>query len=89
MKRLLRFFGLGRRHNCREIVNKLGELIDGEVDPETEEQLIAEIKRCPACLEHYDLDVAFKDFLKKKMERKACAEKVKQEILEKIKTIDA
>ena len=76
-------------HSCKEIVSKLEELIDGEVDGATEKILIQGIKRCPACLEHYDLDKAFKEFLAKKVERKACAEKIKQEILAKIKVIEA
>jgi anti-sigma factor (TIGR02949 family) len=90
MKSILRFLGFGRRsHNCIEIVSKLEELIDGEVDEITEQRLIAEIQRCPACLKHYDLDKSFKDFLQKKVERRCCAEKVKAQILEKINAIES
>lgn len=86
-KKVLKYFGMGG-HNCRDVVDKLEELIDGEVDEHTQQRLITEIKRCPACLEHYHLDKAFKDFLQTKTHRKCCASEVKQSILQRIRAID-
>ena len=88
MKKALKFFGIGG-HSCKEVVEKLEILLDGELDMKEEERLIADIKKCPACLEHYDIDKAFKDFLFNKIERKCCTEESKAEILSKLKQIEA
>ncbi|MCP4121321.1 MAG: hypothetical protein GY751_06170 [Bacteroidetes bacterium] len=87
MNKLYKFFGMGG-HNCREVIAKVEELIDGELDNASQERLIREINRCPACLEHYNIDVAFKEFVHKRVQRKCCAEKMKSEILSKIKSIN-
>ena len=87
MSKLYKFFGMGG-HNCREVIAKVEELIDGELDNASQEQLIIEINRCPSCLEHYNIDVAFKEFVNQRVQRKCCAEKMKAEILGKIKNID-
>ena len=88
MKRILKIFGIGG-HNCKEIVEKVEILLDGELDKATQEKLIKEIKRCPSCLEHYEIDEAFKKFVCQKLERKNCTNGLKAEILDKIKNIDA
>lgn len=99
MKRLLRLLGLGKKsssecseasgHDCNEIASKLEELIDGEVDKATEQKLIEEINRCQHCLDHYDVDKAYKAFLHNKIKRKCCTEKLRAEILEKISAAES
>jgi anti-sigma factor (TIGR02949 family) len=86
MKRILKIFGVGG-HNCKDVADKLEILLDGELNSEEEAFLIKDIKRCSACLEHYNIDKAFKEFVQKKVERKCCTETLKSEILDKIKTI--
>jgi anti-sigma factor (TIGR02949 family) len=86
MKKMMKIFGIGG-HNCKDVADKLEILLDGELNNEEEDLLIRDIKRCSACLEHYNIDKAFKDFVQKKVERKCCTETLKSEILEKIKTI--
>ncbi|MEZ5006956.1 MAG: hypothetical protein R2728_02775 [Chitinophagales bacterium] len=88
MKRVLKIFGIGG-HNCKDVVEKVEFLLDGELDKETEARLIKEINRCPSCLEHYAIDDAFKKFVKTKLDRKCCTDGLKSEILEKIKNLDA
>ncbi|MCB0502182.1 MAG: hypothetical protein KDD32_05825 [Bacteroidetes bacterium] len=87
MKRDLKIFGIGG-HNCKSVVEKVEILLDGELDKETECQLIKEINKCPSCLEHYAIDDAFKKFVKNKIDRKNCTKDLKDEILNKIKHID-
>ena len=87
MKKLLKIFGIGG-HNCKDVVEKVEILLDGELDKASEEHLIQEINRCSSCLEHYNIDKAFKEFVYNKVERKCCTEPLKTEILNKIKTID-
>lgn len=84
MNRTSKFYGMGG-HDCRDVIAKVEELIDGELDTATQERLIREIEKCPSCLQHYDLDKSFKEFVSTRVERKCCAERIKQEILEKIK----
>ncbi len=88
MKKAFKFFGMGG-HRCKEVVKKIQILLDGELDKATEDQLIMEINRCPACLEHYKIDGAFKKLMHEKVERKCCTKSLKTEILEKIKNIEA
>ena len=88
MKRLLKIFGMSG-HSCKEVAEKLEILLDGELDRKDEASLIAEINKCPGCLEHYNIDKAFKEFLSKKTEKRCCTEKLKSEILDKIKDIAA
>ena len=88
MKKVLKMFGLGG-HKCKDVAEKLEMLLDGELDQATETQLIKEIKKCPACLEHYEIDEAFKKFVCNKVKRKNCTKNLKEEILEKIKNMNA
>ena len=87
MNKIFKFFGMGS-HNCREVISKVEELIDGELDDASQEKLIIEINRCPACLEHYNIDIAFKEFVNSRLRRKCCAESMKSEILGKIRDFD-
>lgn len=88
MKRILKIFGIGG-HNCKSIAEKLQVLLDGELDNEAEKMLIKDIRKCPACLEHYQIDKAFKEFVQRKVERKCCTETLKAEILAKISQISS
>ena len=72
------------KHNCKEVADNIYLLLDGELGPEEEKRLIAEVKKCSHCLEHYNLDKTFKDFVKAKMEKKCCSEALKSEIKSKI-----
>jgi len=88
MSKLYKFFGMGG-HNCREVIAKVEELIDGELNDVAQDRLIKEINRCPSCLEHYNIDKAFKEFVNERVQRKCCAQRMKEEILQKIKNFDA
>lgn len=81
--KLSKYFGMSG-HNCKAVAEKLEILLDGELGQAEEERLIAEIKSCPACLEHYEIDEAFKKLVCEKLQRKCCTEKLKAEILDKI-----
>lgn len=86
MKKKVKIFGVGG-HNCKDVAEKLEILLDGELDKDAEAYLIKDINRCSKCLEHYNIDKAFKEFVNKKVERRCCTDTLKSEILDKIKEI--
>lgn len=59
-----------KQHNCDEVVQQFQLLIDGELNPKQEQEVMCELQRCIHCLEHYNLDKRFKEFLQTKVERK-------------------
>ncbi len=83
----MKIFGVGG-HNCKDVAEKVEILLDGELDKEAEQHLIKEINKCSSCLEHYNIDKAYKEFIHNKMERKCCTDKLKSEILNQIKSIE-
>ena len=76
------------QHDCKKVADKIFLLLDGELEAEEEKKIIAEVNRCSHCLEHYNLDKTFKDFVKAKMEKKCCSEKLKAEIKSKIAQLE-
>ncbi|MFN0276036.1 MAG: hypothetical protein ACKVPJ_09840 [Chitinophagales bacterium] len=70
-------------------MKKVFLVLDGEI-PDTEKKLfIEDIQRCKGCLEHYHIEKYFKEFVYNKFERKECSDKLKTNILDEIKKIDA
>lgn len=76
------------KHDCRNFVKKVFLVLDGEL-PEADTRLfINDIERCKACLEHYQIEKAFKEFITRKIERRNCTDSLKQNILSQIRNID-
>ncbi|MCB0536779.1 MAG: hypothetical protein R2777_03630 [Chitinophagales bacterium] len=59
-----------KHHDCKEVVQQFQLLLDGELHPKQEQEIMCELQRCIHCLEEYNLEKQFKDFLQKKLERK-------------------
>lgn len=59
-----------KHHDCKEVVQQFQLLIDGELNPKQEQEIMCELQRCIQCLEHYNLDKKFKEFLQGKIEKK-------------------
>lgn len=78
-------------HNCETIIKKIMLFLDGELDPSEQEWLREQLIQCPACLEHYELEKDFKDFICQKLRcQPACQcdeHDLKEKILTKIKEI--
>ena len=75
------------QHCCQEIIEKVSLILDGEVIPKEEQQLIKEIQKCPSCLEKFHIEEAFKEFLTKKINRQKVSLALIQSIKEKIKIL--
>ena len=74
-------------HDCSEVISKVFLSLDGELTKEEEQEFLEEIKRCSWCLEHYNIEQAFKEFLCKKIEKKEVKPNLVSEIKNKIKKI--
>lgn len=49
---------------CRETIERLWALIDGELDEARVPEVEAHLERCAACFPHYDFQRAFRSFLR-------------------------
>lgn len=71
-------------HNCKEIVNKVTLLLDGELNKKEEQDVLCELQRCMHCLEEYNLGQRFKNFISTRILRKSmpnpCLDKIKKNI---------
>lgn len=47
------------QHDCASAMEKLFDLLDGELTPERERAMIAHITGCPACFKHADFEKRF------------------------------
>ncbi len=73
---------------CKDFkLETLYSVLDGEASVETTEQLRAHIAKCYPCLQHYDLEVAIRQILQEKIEKKCVPDDVIQEIKNKIGTL--
>ncbi len=69
-------------HDCSSVISKVFLALDGELNAQEEKELLAEVNRCSHCLEHYNIEKSFKDFLQQKIESR----KAKSNIISSIKT---
>ncbi len=71
-------------HDCNNFIKKVFLVLDGEL-PDTDRKLfIQDIEHCKGCLEHYDIEKSFKEFITGKFERKSCSKQLRSEIIAKI-----
>ena len=58
------------QHNCNDMISKVILALDGELTKEQESAFMAEISKCSCCLEHYNIEKSFKEFLANKLNHK-------------------
>ncbi len=51
--------------DCGRAMEKLFDMLDGELTPEKERELIAHITGCPACFKHADFEKRFLEVVAK------------------------
>ncbi len=76
-----------QNHDCSQFVEKVYQVLDGELTDEETELFVSDIERCKWCLEHYDIEKQFLEFVAKRFERKTCSETLKENILAKIEEL--
>lgn len=78
---------LNKHHDCTEIVRNVHLLLDGELNPKEEQNVLCELQRCMHCLEEYNLQGKFKSFLSQKLEKKTLSDECRKSIVEQINSI--
>lgn len=59
-----------KSHNCKDVVTQFNLMIDGELNPKEEQDVMCELQRCIHCLEEYNLEEKYRQFLKEKITKK-------------------
>jgi hypothetical protein len=72
-------------HDCIKIADKVEALVDGELTQEEEMELLAEIRKCPKCLDELNIQKQYKEFIIKKLDRKCCHQEIMQVIRQQLK----
>lgn len=77
---------LKKHHNCKEVVDQVHLMLDGELNAKEEQDVLCELQRCMHCLDEYNLNKRFKDFMQSKLEKKnisaECIKRIKAQIAE-------
>ena len=76
-----------KQHDCSEVISKVFLTLDGELSKDEEKEFFEELKRCSWCLEHYNIEQSFKEFLCKKISKKEVRPEIISEIKSKIRNI--
>ena len=71
-----------KSHNCKEVVSQFNLMLDGELNPKEEQDVMCELQRCMHCLEEYNLEEKYRKFIQERVEKKCCP----SAFLNKIKT---
>jgi hypothetical protein len=62
-----------KNHDCQDVVTQFNLLLDGALNPKQEQDVMCELQRCIHCLEEYNLEDKFRDFVKKRVDKKTCS----------------
>ena len=76
-----------KQHDCSEVISRVFLALDGELTHDEETEFMAELNRCSWCLEQFNIEKAFKEFLSNKLQRKEVQPGIIKEIKDKIKKI--
>lgn len=71
-------------HNCQELISRVFLALDGAMSKEEEQKFLEELNSCNCCLEKYQVERSFKEFLSLKISRKCCSESLATDIRRKI-----
>lgn len=69
-------------HDCSALMKKVMMSLDGEMNEQEEEEFLKDINQCSHCLENYNIEKSFKQFLHDKLQRRS----ISRSIIENIKT---
>jgi anti-sigma factor (TIGR02949 family) len=73
------------KHDCSQVVQKIFLALDGEMSEPDMRLFLADIQRCSHCLDHYDVEQSFKEFLRHRIERKAPPSGMRDRITERLR----
>lgn len=67
--------------SCEDALSRLYDLLDGELDDVTGEQVVAHFEACRRCYPHLACERAFKAALKRTMEGRQAPPELRREVL--------
>jgi anti-sigma factor (TIGR02949 family) len=71
-------------HHCDQLISKVFLALDGEMSADEEKKFLDEINQCSCCLEKYQIEKSFKEFLSKKVKHECCFETLANSIKDKL-----
>jgi polyhydroxyalkanoate synthesis regulator phasin len=74
-------------HDCSKVLSKVFLSLDGEMSAEEEKVFLEELKQCSCCLDHFEIEKEFKNFLQHKVEKRCVKEDTVASIKSKIKSL--
>jgi hypothetical protein len=74
------------RHDCGATLQKVMLILDNELPAEEEKALLDEINHCSCCLEKYQIEKAFKEYLCAKIKRHHCTAALANQIRSSLQT---
>jgi len=85
IKRIVEYLGFRKtsyagRHNCDATMQKVMLALDDELTPDEERNFLDELNRCSSCLEKFQIEKSFKDYLCTKVKRHSVSVKAAEEI---------
>ena len=81
--------GGSRGTDCREVLVRVYEYVDGEMTPEDVARIRQHLSECDPCLVEYHLDVALKALVRRSCGCEAAPEDLRRRILVKITEVRA
>lgn len=75
------------KHDCSKVLSKVFLSLDGALTPTEEKEFLDQINECSCCLNAFNIEKAFKEFLVNKLTRKEVKTNLVADIKSKIKEI--
>jgi anti-sigma factor (TIGR02949 family) len=76
----------GGRHNCDATLKKVMLALDDELSDEEEKALLEEVKSCSYCLQKFEIEKTFKEYLCQKIKRHAVPSNITEQIRARIRS---
>jgi len=67
-------------HNCNELRARLDQVLDGDCGIHEKEHFVEEIRRCPRCMDLYEKEKSFREFLQVKLSKKKVSDRLASNI---------
>ena len=61
-----------KSHNCKDVVSQFNLMLDGELNPKEEQNVMCELQRCMHCLQEYNLEEKYRKFIQERVKKKSC-----------------
>lgn len=77
------------QNHCKLIIDNIFKLLDGEMTNDEEQMFFTHVNKCPKCLEDFQIERAFKDYICQRMHKKTIDPSLVETIRLQIKSMDS